>query len=246
MSATTAVIRTEARLFGRELGALFWIIFFPTLLVAIIGAIPAFREPEETLGGARAIDLYTSVSVLLAMIMASIMVMPAVLSGYRERGVLRRLRTTPVHPGSLLWAQVALHGAAVLIGIVLVLAVARVFYDVPLPGAIGWYLLSLLLAIASSFSIGAVITSVVRSPRALQILGSIVFFPAMFTAGVWLPVQAMPDWLRDIVVLTPLGAAAEALNDSLMGSAPNMVDLVVMVAWTVVLALISVRTFQWE
>ena len=245
-TATATVIRTEARLFGRELGSLFWIIGFPTLMLVILGAIPFFREPDEALGGLRTIDLYAAVSVLLAMIMASLMAMPAVLSNYRERGILRRLRTTPVHPSSLLAAQVGLHGGAVLAGIVLVLATARVIYHVPLPGALGWYALSLLLALIVTLSIGAVLTAVAPTSRSLQILGSIVFFPMMFTAGIWMPVQAMPDWLREIVVLTPLGAASEALNSSLLGQAPHLVDLAVMIGWTVVLSLIAVRTFRWE
>lgn len=133
-----------------------------------------------------------------------------------------------------------------LAAIILVLTVARLAYDVALPAAIGWYTLSLLFAIAATFSIGAVLTAVVRTTRALQIVGSIVFFPMMFTAGVWIPVQAMADWLRDIVVLTPLGAASEALNDSFAGHAPALTDLAVTVGWTVVLALIAVRTFRWE
>ena len=65
MSATTAVLRTEARLFGRELGFLFWIVLFPTVLLVILGLVPSFREPADDLGGARVIDVYTPVSVLL-------------------------------------------------------------------------------------------------------------------------------------------------------------------------------------
>jgi ABC-2 type transport system permease protein len=73
-----------------------------------------------------------------------------------------------------------------------------------------------------------------------------VLFPVMFTAGVWLPVQGMSGWLHDVVVATPLGAAAEALNDSLVGRTPDLADLAVMVGWTLVLSLIAVRSFRWE
>ncbi len=102
------------RLFGRELGALFWILLFPSILLLILGFVPDFRTPEEDLGGQRVVDLYAAVCVILAMLMAAVMAMPAVIAGYRESGVLRRLRTTPVHPASLLGAQVGLHAAAVL------------------------------------------------------------------------------------------------------------------------------------
>ena len=90
--AALAVLRTEATLFARELGSLFWILLFPTLLLAVLGLVPDFGEPDAALGGQRVIDLYASVVVLLAMIMAALMAMPPVVAGYRESGVLRRLR----------------------------------------------------------------------------------------------------------------------------------------------------------
>jgi ABC-2 type transport system permease protein len=246
MKATTAVVRTEARLFGRELGSVFWILLFPTLVLAILGAVPSSREPDEALGGVRLVDVYTSVSVLLAMIVASVISMPAVVASYRERGILRRLRTTPVHPGSLLGAQVGVHAAAVLAAIALALGTARMLYDVPLPEAPGWYIVSLLLATAASFTIGAVVTSVASTTRAAQTVGMVVFFPLMFTAGVYSPVPAMSGWLHAVVTLTPLGAGAEALNDALLGRSPDLADLAVIGAWTAVLALVAVRAFRWE
>jgi ABC-2 type transport system permease protein len=243
---TSTVLRTEATLFGRELGSLFWILLFPTILLLIIGLIPDYRTSDEDLGGQRVIDLYASVCAILAMIMAAIMAMPPVLAGYRESGVLRRMRTTPMHPASLLGAQVGLHAAAVLTSIVLALGAARLVYDVPLPGAVGWYAVCVVLATAAAFSIGAVVTAVSSSTRVVQTVGTIVFFPMMFTSGVWLPVQGMSGWLHDIVVATPLGAAAEALNDSLVGRTPDLADLAVMAGWAAVLSLVAVRRFRWE
>lgn len=105
-----AVLRTEARLFLREPGSLFWILAFPTVLMTILGLIPSFREHDDAFGGRRVIDLYVPVAVLLAMIMAGLQAMPPVLTGYRERGILRRMSTTPVRPSTLLGAQIALHG----------------------------------------------------------------------------------------------------------------------------------------
>jgi ABC-2 type transport system permease protein len=245
-SATSAVVRTEARLFGRELGALFWILLFPSILLLILGFIPDFRTPEEDLGGQRVVDLYAAVCVILAMLMAAVMSMPTVIAGYRESGILRRMRTTPMHPASLLLAQVGLHAAAVLGAIVLALGVARFVHDVPLPGDVAWYAVCIVLATLAAFSIGAVITAVSPSTRIVQTVGTVALFPMMFTAGVWLPVQGMTGWLHAVVVATPLGAAAEALNDSLVGHTPDLVDLAVMVGWTVVLSLVAVRSFRWE
>lgn len=242
----SAVLRTEARLFGRELGSLFWIILFPVALMCILGAIPSFREPDEAQGGLSAIDLYVPVAVLLSMIMASIMAMPGVLFGYREAGVLRRLQTTPVRPSAILLAQVALHAGAVLITSVLILSIGRLVFGTPLPSSWFGYLLAYALALVASFSIGMVVMSLVPNARAGQAVTTIVFFPAMFTAGVWLPVQAMSGWLRDLVALTPLGAASEAINNAMLGDFPEVSHLLIVAAWAVVLGMISVRTFKWE
>lgn len=246
MSAAGTVVRTEARLFGRELGSLFWILLFPTILLVVVSFIPDFGDADDALGGQRVVDLYTGVVVILAMIMAAIMAMPPVITGYRESGVLRRLRTTPAHPAAILGAQVGLHATAVLVSVVLALGTAHLAFDVPLPGDVGWYVVSAVLAAAAAFSIGAVVTAVSATSRAVQTIGTIVFFPMMFTAGVWVTVQQMTGWLHDVVVLTPLGAASEALNDALVGRTPDVVDLLVMAGWTVVLSLVAVRTFRWE
>ncbi|WP_426243531.1 ABC transporter permease [Nocardioides sp. LHG3406-4] len=241
-----AVLRTEARLFGRELGALFWIVLFPVALVAILGSIPSFREDDPNLGGLSTVDVYVPVSVLLSMIMASIMAMPPVVYAYREGGVLRRLSTTPVGPSAILLAQVLLHAAAVLASSVLVLAVGRVAFGTPLPQSVVGYVLAYVLALVAAFSIGAAIMAVVPNGRVGTAVGTIVFFPAMFTVGVWVPVQSMPGLMRDIVGFTPLSASAEALTDAMAGDFPDLRHLLVVAVWAAVLSLVAVRTFRWE
>lgn len=98
------------------------------------------------------------------MIVAAVQTMPAVLASSRERGVLRRMRTTPVHPGALLLAQVGLHVAAVLVSVLLALGLAFLLYGVPLPGAAGWYAACVVLATIATLSVGAVITPWVARP----------------------------------------------------------------------------------
>jgi ABC-2 type transport system permease protein len=244
--ATAAVLRTETRLFGREIGSMFWIVAFPVVLLGIIGLVPTFREPDPSLGGLRLVDLYVPVSVLLSMLMAAIMAMPPVVFGYREAGVLRRMRTTPVRPMTLLAAQVLLHGVAVAVSTVLVLVVGSVVLDTPVPAAPGWYLLSYVLALLAVFGLGAIIMAVAPNARIGTTIGTIVFFPAMFTAGVYYPIQAMAGQLQDIIALTPLGAASQALYEAMAGSTPQLEHLAVLTFWIVVCYGVAGRVFRWE
>ena len=242
----TAVLRTELRLFRREPGALFWILFFPTLLLVILGSIPGFRHHEADLGGLRTIDVYVPVAVLLGMIVGALQSMPQNLTGYRERGILRRMSATPVRPTALLSAQMVVYGAAALVSALLALIVGRLAFDVRLPKQPGGYLLALLLAILAALALGAVVSALSRTTKIAGAIGSAVFFPMMFCAGVWIPVNSMPDVMARIVGYTPFGAAAEALNRAAAGNWPGWTHLGVLVAWTVLLTAGASRWFRWE
>lgn len=154
-----AVLRAETLLFFREPGSVFWVMAFPTLLLLILGFIPAMTEAKDELGGLSTVEAYVPVAVLLSMIMAGLMAMPPVITGYRERGILRRMSTTPVRPTSVLGAQVGLHAVASLFSTVLTLAVGRIVSGVALPGQILGYLLTLLLAVVCVLALGALISA---------------------------------------------------------------------------------------
>jgi ABC-2 type transport system permease protein len=242
----SAVLRTEARLFRREPGSLFWILVFPTGLLCILGAIPSFRVDKPGLGGFSVVDLFVPVSVLVSMTLAAVQAMPPVLLAYREAGVLRRLRTTPVQPTALLGAQVLLHAGTVVLSSVLVVSVGTLAFGTPLPHSWPGYVLAYLLALAAAFSIGSLITALSPNTRIGSAVSTIAVFPLLFTTGVWIPVQAMPRLLRDGIDLTPLGAASEAMTQTMAGHFPGAVHLLVTGVWVVVVGTISVRTFRWE
>ncbi|MFF8918519.1 ABC transporter permease [Streptomyces sp. NPDC015032] len=249
MDASTpwaAVLRTETRLFLREPASLFWILVFPTALMTILGLIPSFRDPDDALGGRRVIDLYVPVAVLLAMIMAGLQAMPPVLTSYRERGILRRMSTTPVPPSALLTAQIALHGGAALGSAALVMAVGRIAFGVALPGQPFGYVLALLLSTASVLVLGALLCALSRTTKASAAISSVVNLVMMFSAGVWIPVQSMPDTLRRIVEVTPFGAASQALDRAASGGWPGWTQLGVMAVWTALATLLATRLFRWE
>lgn len=242
----TAVVRTEARLFVREPGAMFWILAFPVVLLTILGLIPAFREADASLGGRRVIDLYVPVVVLLSMIVAGIQTMPAVLSSYRERGILRRLSVTPARPVTLLLAQIVVHAVAVAGSVVLALLVGRGVFGVAFPEQPWGYALAVLLTLAAALSMGAAIAAVSGTTRIAQTIGTIVFFPMMFCAGVWLPVQTMPDLLQRIVEVTPFGAASQILDQAARGEWPSAGGLMVVALWAVALTAAAARWFRWQ
>ncbi|MER6559562.1 ABC transporter permease [Streptomyces sp. NPDC001027] len=243
---STAVLRTEARLFRREPGALFWILLFPALLLVILGSVPSFRQPSDDLGGLRTVDVYVPVAVLLGLIVGGLQSMPQTLTGYRERGILRRMSATPVRPAVLLSAQMLVYGAASLASALLVLAVGRLGFAVRLPEQPFGYVLALLLAVLAALALGSVVSALSPTTKIAGAIGSAVFFPSMFCAGVWAPVQSMPDVVARIVGCTPFGAAAQALNQAAAGHWPGWDHLGVLATWILLLTGAAARWFRWE
>ena len=241
-----AVLAVEARLFLREPGSLFWILLFPTLLLCVLGLVPGFNEPAAEFGGMSFVAAYVPVACLLAAIMAGVISMPAVISAYRERQVLRRIATTPARAWHVLGAQIALHAVAVLVSVVLVLGVGRLAFGVALPASPGAWTLAYLLALVAVLGVGALVSGTAPSTRAASTLGIVAFFPLMFTAGVYFPVSAMSGTVRDIVAATPTGAAALALDRAQSGSLPSLLQVAVVAGWAVVLTVLAVRLFRWK
>lgn len=236
----------ELRLFLREPLAVFFAVVFPALLVGILGSVPGFREPARAIGGLRIIDLYVPIAVTFVLVMLALNVAPTALASYRERGVLRRLATTPVRPAALLAAQMAMSLLTAIFAVLLVLGVGRLAFGVALPRQPVGYALAFVLAAAAVFAIGLLLAAVAPNARSAQGLGSLLIFPVMFFAGLWVPTAVMPGVLHRISDFTPLGAGVQALQDATGGAWPQPLHLAVMAAYVAVFGLLAARTFRWQ
>jgi len=247
MSATMGITRSETKLFVRDPINLFFGLVFPALLLLALGLFfPGFDEPAADLDGARYIDVYSPIVLGLGIATLGLVTLPIILGTYRQFGILRRLRTTPVHPARLLWAQMIVHLVVAVVSALMAIIFARLVFDVPIPESPVWFVVAFLLAAASVFTIGLLVGAVARSTTSGQAIGMGIYFPMLFLAGVWIPRDLMPGGLRTVSDFTPLGAAVQALDDSWFGITPSFTHLAVMIAYTVVVGFVAVRVFRWE
>lgn len=247
MSALATLTKTEARLFVRDPMSLFWGLAFPAVLLAVIGLVfPGARDPSPDLGGFRLVDLYAPVALGFALATLGISVLPVILATARERGVLRRLATTPVHPARMVVAQLLVHLAVAVVAGVLAVAIGVAFLEITMPGNLPGFIVSYLLGAASMFGIGLLIGALAPTASSAQGIGLAVYFPLLFFAGVYFPREVMSDGLRTISDLTPSGAAVQALGDTWAGNSASGSSLLVMAAFAIVTALVATRFFKWE
>jgi ABC-2 type transport system permease protein len=247
MAATAELTKVEGRLFLRDPIGMFFGLVFPGLLLLALGLFfPGFDEPTVDLDFRSYIDVYSPMAIALGIATLGLVTLPPILGSYRQYGILRRLRTTPVHPVRLLTAQLVVHGAVAVAASIAAVSVAVLVFDVGFPDQPLWFLVAFVMAVTSVFSIGLLIGARARTLVAGQAIGMGIYFPLLFLAGLWIPRSIMPDGLRTVSDLTPLGSAVQALDDAWFGATPDLLHLLVMAGYTIVLGFLAVRLFRWE
>lgn len=236
---------TEAKLLLREPLAVFWSLVFPIILLVAIGASSSGKR-EHSLGGLRLIDAYVPVLMVFVLAIVSLSALPAGLASHRDKGYLRRLATTPVGAPRLLSAQLLVNLAVVALAVIAVAVVASAAFAVSMPGQVVGFVLALGLSALAMLACGIVIAAVAPSQRTAGLIGSMVFFPMMFFAGLWGPRAQMGTVVRHISDYTPLGAAVGAVQPTLAGHWPSLAHLAVLAAYAVVLGLAAARLFRWD
>lgn len=237
----------ESKLFLRDATGVIIGIAFPAMLLIGLGlALPGFLDPAEDLGGQRPIDIYVPITLAMAIATLAVSVLPNYLAAYRERGVLRRLATTPVGPMNLLAAQVAVNLAAMVVAVALAVAVAALGFGVDLPRQPAGFLIAFLLGTGAMFALGLLIAAVAPRAKTANGIGMLIYFPMLFFAGMWTPGPVMPDPVRRISDFTPLGAASQAMQDAWAGTFPEALHLLVLAAYAALFGTLAARFFRWE
>ncbi len=244
MNETRALIATEAKLLFRD--PITWLaaIALPSVVLLIFGAVFAPHRPDPELGGQRWIDLFVPSLLVITLGTLGVQTLPIRLATYREKGILRRLSTTPAHPARLLVAQLVIYTVTALIAMVVLIIVGYVAFAIPLPRNPLGYLAAFGLGMAALFAIGLLLASLAPSARTATAIAIPMFFAVMFLGGVYLPRYLLPDILIRIGDFTPPGV--QGLQDAWLGAAPQVAPMLGMALIAVLVGAVAVRLFRWE
>lgn len=235
----------ELKLQLREPVALFFSLAFPVMIMVLFGFIFG-NEAEGFLGGYGRVDL--SVPGYIGMIIGTIglLSIPITLANYRDLGILRRLRATPLGSGPVLWSQVAAQVLITAAGIILLIIAGRVIFDLRIPNGNLAIIPAVVLCAFSFFAVGFVLAGVMPSARAAQAVGMALFYPMLFLSGAAMPRYIMPDLVQQIAEFLPLTHVVILIEDLWLKGTWNFTSLAV-VAAVLILGLVASRfTFRWE
>ena len=245
---------TELRLFLREPFAVVFVLAFPLMMMALLAAVfgndeADARDVENGMlvwRGVTPADYYTVATVAVIVAALGLMTLPITLSGYRERGVLRRFHASSVSTAALVGAQLTVALVTFVVGAVVMYVVARVSYGAMFPEDVPGVVVALLVGTAAFGAVGLLLATVVRTSRSAQGIGLLLFFAMWLISGTCPPRAVLPAGVRDIGGLLPLSHLVTALQDPWYGNGWNGIDLAVLVAYAVAAGVPALWLFRWD
>jgi len=237
----------ETKLFLREPVGAFFTLAFPLMMLFLFGSIYG-NEPTPMFGGHGTIDI--SVPSYTAMIIATsgLMSITITMAAYRENGVLRRLRTTPVSPLVVLTAQVVVVFTMTSLGMLLLVITGNLVYHVRFEGNALSVLAGFVLCCLSFFGLGFILAGVMRTARTAQIVGLVLLYPMLFLSGAGFPRELLPETIKKVSTFLPLTYVVNLLRGLWTGEpwGKHLLDVGVLIGMLLLGIIISAKTFRWE
>ena len=242
----TEIIKAEMLLFIREPSAFFFTLMFPLLMMLLFSSIWGNDPfPGEFFGY---VDF--SVSAFMGMVIATgfLMSLTVTMATYREKGILKRFRATPVSPFAILVGQLTSVFAVTVGGVILLLIAGYLFFNLHFFGNIFEFILAFLLSSASIAALGFIPASLTATARSGVVIANTMYFPMLFLSGATLPRSMLPQFLQDVSLAFPLTHAIRLMQEVWLGGHiwDYPVHIAVLCGFILAGLFVSLKYFKWE
>ncbi len=234
----------EIKIFVREPMGVVGTVVVPVAFYLVFGRLFGRRAsgaPQALQG-----DLPILIALLIAL--SAVLSLVNIIAIYREGGILKRLRATPLRPYTILSAHVIVKLMLTAVTFTATLALGRRYYPVGADVPVVSFTLALLVATVSILSVGFLVASLVPTARFAQPIGSAIFYPMLGVSGLFVPVDAMPAALQALSRVLPLTYAVSLLRGIWRGDGwlDHTMELMVLALVLAVCTGLSARVFRWE
>jgi ABC-2 type transport system permease protein len=249
-----AMTRAELRLFLREPFSIVFVLAFPLMMMLLLSVV--FGDDEADAGevvngimiwrGVTPTNYYTAASTASVAAALGLLTQPANLAGYREQGILRRMRASSVPATVVVLTHLSLAVLIVIAGSLVMTAVAWLVFGAMMPvDAIG--VLVALVAGALTFgTIGLLLASIVSGIRAAQGIGLLLFISIWLISGTAPPPAVLPETIRDVGAALPLGHLVTAIQDPWFGNGWDLTSLAALVGYGMASGIAALWRFRWD
>jgi ABC-2 type transport system permease protein len=236
----------ETKIFAREPLGLIGSVAIPVGTFVVMGRLFGGRPPSATVAALLAVDM--PILAVLLISLSAVLSLVTIIAIYREAGILKRLRATPLRPHTILTAQVLVKLLFTLITMALLLLAGKRYYPVPVDVPIASFALALSIGTIAILSMGFVIASLVPTARFAQPIGTLILYPMIALSGLFVPIATLPPGLRGLARLLPLTYVVSLLKGIWQGEAwsAHAGDFAALTVIFTVCTVVSAKVFRWE
>jgi ABC-2 type transport system permease protein len=238
----------ETKIFMREPLGAFGTIGMPVLVFIVVGRLVGDRLSPATLATNSFIGVGLPVLASILIAISAVLSLVTIISIYREGGILKRLRATPLRPQTILTAHVLVKLLLTAATLALMVLAGKRYYPVGLHVPLFGFTIALLIGTLSILSIGFLIASIVPTARFAQPIGAVIMYPMLGVCGLFMPLAAMPPALHAVARIVPLTYVVSLLEGIWKGDAwsAHIGDLAALAVVFVVCTALSAKVFRWE
>ena len=190
----------ELKLFFREPVTMFFTLVLPLIILFVMGEV--FGNTPDTAdgdfiawGGVGPMDFYTPAYIGLVMTSIGLLSIPVHLTGYRERGILRRLRASSISIWTVLGAQIIVSFIVAIVCALILTLASWLAYDLSAVKSIALLLPAFIVSLLCFAALGILLGAIFKTARAAQGVGFVLFFLMLFLSGAGPP----PEVLAEVV-----------------------------------------------
>jgi ABC-2 type transport system permease protein len=238
----------EIKVFLREPMGAFGTIVFPVVIFLVVGRVMGRRMTPSAIATSGFMQAGLPIIVSLLIVISAVLSLVTIISIYREGGILKRLRATPLRPQTILTAQVLVKLALSAATLLLMILAGKRYYPADIHVHLFSFTMALLAGTLSILSIGFLIASIVPTARFAQPIGAAIFYPMLAISGLFMPVASMPPALRAVAQVLPTTYAVSLLEGIWKGDAwsAHLGDVAALALGFLVCTALSAKVFRWE
>jgi ABC-2 type transport system permease protein len=238
----------EMKIFLREPLGAFGSIVIPVLVFLVVGRVVGRGLTPGSLASNSFMQAGLPVLASVLIAINAVLSLVTIISIYREGGILKRLRATPLRPQTILTAHVIVKLMLTAATLALLVLAGKRYYPVGVHAPLFSFTIALLISTWSILSIGFLMASIVPTARFAQPIGAFIMYPMIGVSGLFVPVASLPPFVRVVARVVPLTYAVSLLEGIWQGEewSAHAWDVAALVLAFVVCTALSTRVFRWE
>jgi ABC-2 type transport system permease protein len=238
----------EIKIFLREPMGAFGTIVLPVVVFLGLGRVAGRRLATPALAASSFVRVGLPVLASLLIAVSAVLSLVTIISIYREGGILKRLRATPLRAWTILTAHMLVKLILTAATLALMVLAGRRYYPVGVHAPLFSFTIALLISTWSILSIGFLIASIVPTARFAQPIGAAILYPMIALSGLFVPVASFPPGLQAVARVLPLTYAVSLLQGIWNGEAwsAHVGDIAALVLVFVACTALSAKVFRWE